>query len=104
MARTRLREPEARDLALQLAAASPNGEISTAKLKEKIGEMIVFTPIDLQPSTTRPGERKWQQIVGNVVSHKDANTSLFKRGLAERLDDGLRITAAGRASVLKKQG
>lgn len=103
MARTRLREPEARDLALRIAAACPNREATTSWIKEKVPDHIQFTPIDLEPSDTRGQEQKWQQIVGNVISHHASPTSLFSRGLATRTEDGLIVTDAGIA-YLKKKG
>jgi len=51
--RTRLREAEARILALRIAATMPNNEITTKQLKELVPDYIVFTPIDLEPSDTR---------------------------------------------------
>lgn len=93
--RTRLREAEARILALRIAATMPNNEITTKQLKELVPDYIVFTPIDLEPSDTRANECKWQQVVGNVVSHQFTGTSIFTRGYAIRTDDGLIVTDAG---------
>jgi hypothetical protein len=95
MASIRLREPEARILALRIAAGCPNREASTAFIKNEVPNYITFTPVDLQPSPTRMGESKWQQIVGNVVSHHSTGTSIFVKGYAERTDDGIRVTDAG---------
>jgi hypothetical protein len=66
--RDRLSEPEARILALRIAASRPNREASTSYIKEHIQDYIEFTPEDLKPSLTRGNEQMWQQIVGNVVS------------------------------------
>lgn len=103
MARTRLREPEARDLALRIAAACDHHEASTTWIKDRIVDYVALTPVDLQPSSTRPQEQKWQQIVGNVVSHHQTATSIFSRGYADRTDDGIRVTELGLA-YLKKKG
>lgn len=102
MARFRLREPEARDLALRIAAACPNREASTTWIKDKITDYVALTPIDLQPSDTRNQEQKWQQIVGNVISHHASASSLFSKGLAIRTDDGLIVTDKGMAYLAKK--
>ncbi|WP_143240060.1 hypothetical protein [Agrobacterium sp. DSM 25558] len=96
----KLREPEARLVALRIAALSPNGEVSTAEIKEKFPKYRSMSPEDLIPSTTRSNEHKWEQIVGNVISHKNSSTSIFKKGLAERTLDGIKITNLG-LSVLK---
>ena len=103
MARDRLREPEARILALRIAASQPNREASTAYIKERIVDYIDLTPIDLEPSPTRAAEQHWQQITGNVVSHQRVGTSIFNKGFAERTDDGIRVTDAG-VNYLAKLG
>lgn len=95
MARDRLREPEARILALRIAASRPNREASTTFIKEHIPNYIELTDIDLMPSPTRHQEERWQQIVGNVISHIETTTSIFSRGFAERTEDGIRVTDLG---------
>jgi hypothetical protein len=97
MVRDRLREPEARDLSLRIAAACPNHEAATAYIKDEVPKYIELTALDLQMSLTRPHERKWQQIVGNVVSHHKSVTSIFSKGYAIRTDDGIRVTDEGLA-------
>lgn len=103
MARDRLREPEARDLALIIAASCPNHEASTTHIKDEVPKYVELTEIDLLPSETRPHESKWQQIVGNVVSHQKQQTSIFTQGHAIRTDDGIRVTDDGLA-YLKSKG
>lgn len=103
MARDRLREPEARDWALVIAASCPNHEASTTHIKNEVPNYVGLTEIDLQPSETRPHESKWQQIVGNVVSHQNQATSVFTKGYAIRTDDGIRVTGDGLA-YLKSKG
>ena len=93
--RTRLREPEARILALRIASTQPNGEVLTETIKDEVPKYIELTPEDLKPSSSRSREQKWQQIVGNVVSHQEASTSIFNKGYAVRIEDGIKITAAG---------
>lgn len=74
-----------------------------AHIKEKVPKYVAFTALDLKLSGTRPGESKWQQIVGNVVSHQQSSTSIFNAGYAVRTTDGIRVTDAGLA-FLKKKG
>jgi hypothetical protein len=94
-ARDRLREPEARVLALRIAASRPNKEADTSFIKDRVPDYITLTELDLEPSNTRGGEAVWRQIVGNVVSHEPQSTSIFAKGYAERLPDGMRVTDAG---------
>jgi hypothetical protein len=101
MPRDRLREPEARILALRIAASRPNREASMTYIKDHIEDYITLTEIDLKPSLTRSQEQRWQQITGNIVSHQMAGTSLFNKGFAERTSDGIRVTDLGIAHLIK---
>jgi hypothetical protein len=99
----RLREPEARLLALQIAAKLPNHEARTTQIKEAVPDYRDFSASDLANSPTRKGEKVWQQIMGNVVSHQKTTTSIFNKGLAERTKDDIRVTDKGIA-LLKSKG
>ncbi|MBO6667798.1 hypothetical protein [Parvibaculum sp.] len=101
--RTRLREPEARILALRIAASYPNHQTSTTNIKAAVPKLVELTDIDKQPSPTRKHEHKWEQIVGNVVSHQKTSTSIFNKGYAVRTEDGIRVTEKG-LDYLKKKG
>jgi hypothetical protein len=92
----KLREPEARLLALQIAATFPNHTASTSDIKRLAPEFREFSEADLKQSPTRPNETMWQQILGNAIaSHKNSGPSIYKKGLAERTEDGLRVTPKG---------
>ena len=92
----KLREPEARDLALQVAANFPGHRASTAQIKETAPKYRTMTADDLKPSLTRANEHKWEQIIGNVTgSHQDSSRSIFKKGLATRTNDGVQVTPKG---------
>ena len=103
MATDKLREREARDIWLQIAAKSPNLWATTTDVKGLAAKYRSMSPDDLKPSRSRPHETMWEQIMGNVISHQEASTSLFKRGLATRTQDGIQITAEG-LEYLKKKG
>jgi hypothetical protein len=100
---TKLREREARLLALRIAAKFPRHTATTTQIKERIPDYRAFSPADLAPSPTRNGEVMWQQIIGNVVSHQKSRASLFNQGLAERTQDGIRVTEKG-IELLKSKG
>ena len=91
----RLREAEARILALKIAAECKDFAASTEYIKQRVPEMIPLTAKDLEQSASRPREKLWQQIVGNVISHKPGNRSIFTQGLAERTINGLKVTDIG---------
>jgi len=99
----KLRESEARLLALQIAAKSPGREATTTQIKDNVPDYRELSPADLAPSPTRRGECVWQQIIGNVVSHQNTRTSIFSRGLATRTRNGIRVTEKG-IEFLKSKG
>ncbi|WP_156351468.1 hypothetical protein [Sphingomonas sp. Leaf25] len=91
----RLREAEARVLALKIAAECDNYVATTEYIKRRVPELVPLTAKDLEQSASRPREKLWQQIVGNVISHKPGNRSIFTQGLAERTVNGLKVTEQG---------
>lgn len=95
--RIRLIEAEARILALKIAATMPDLEATTTQIKEQMPDYVAFTPIDLEQSDSRGNELKWQQVVGNIISHQYSGTSIFTKGYAVRTADGLRVTPEGMA-------
>jgi hypothetical protein len=101
----KLREPEARILALRIAVTFPNFQAETAQIKEAVPKYRQLGPADLLPSKTRKNECMWQQIVGNVVSHDRTSVSIFRQGYADRLASikSIRVTPKG-IDYLKKLG
>ncbi len=101
--RDRLREVEARILALKIAATYPNYTATTEQIKKRVPEFIELSKKDLEKSKSRSREQLWQQIVGNVISHKGSSKGLFVRGLATRTKNGLSLTEKG-LTYLKSLG
>lgn|SRR6185437_15618494 len=101
----KLREPEARILALRIAASFPNHEAETAQVKDLVPQYRELAPADLLPSMKRKNECMWQQIVGNVVSHEKTTTSIFNKGYAVRVKQkkAIRVTEKG-LNYLKSLG
>lgn len=91
----RLREAEARILALKIAAQCPNHTATTEYIKQQIPRYFPLSKDDLRPSPTRKGEAVWQQIVGNVVSHQKTSAGPFEMGYAHRTADGMSVTQRG---------
>jgi hypothetical protein len=91
----RLREPEARILALKIAAKKQGREASTSEIKRELPRIYPLSELDLVPSKTRRREQHWQQIVGNVISHINTPNSVFVQGYAVRTLNGLRVTQEG---------
>ena len=99
----RLREPEARILALKIAAQQPDRYATTEFIKNSIVNYYPLSDIDLIPSVPRHPEPHWEQIVRNVISHKSNPRGPFALGFAERKKDGLQVTDAG-VDYLKSLG
>lgn len=91
----RLREPEARILALKIASRAPRRTASTELIKQEVPRYYPLSVLDRRPSPSRKGEELWQQIVGNVISHQKTAMGLFGRGYATRTEDGLSVTDRG---------
>jgi hypothetical protein len=91
----RLREAEARILALKIAARQPKQRADTEFIKHSIPSYYPLSQIDLEQSPSRKREKRWQQIVGNVVSHHKTLTGIFGMGYAERIADEIQVTEAG---------
>lgn len=100
----KLREPEARSLALQIAATFPDHRASASDIKKLVPKFRDLSEADLAPSNTRKNECMWQQIMGNALaSHHKTTVSIFARGLAVKTRDGIRVTEKG-VSYLKGLG
>ncbi len=97
----KLREPEARILALRIAATFPNHQATMARIKKEVPNYRDLSEADLKPSLKRPNECMWPQIIGNVVSHEGAGTSIFNRDWAVRIPSrkSIRVTEKGLAHL-----
>lgn len=102
-AEDRLREKEARILALKIAARSTNHSATMHDIRKELPKLYPLTASDKRQSLTRKNEQLWQQIVRNVVSHENSTQSLFRRGLATRHESGIKATPEGLA-YLKSVG
>ena len=91
----RLREPEARLLALKIAARKHDRHATTTEIKRELPRIYPLSELDLAPSTSRAREQRWQQIVGNVISHQSNIYSPFTLRYAVRTQNGLRVTQEG---------
>jgi hypothetical protein len=83
----------------------PGGEASVTKLKRLMPTLLKLTAGDLELSGTRPNELVYQQVVGNIVSHRhDSAENFINRGLLGRRPRYLNITDAGRHFLKKLKG
>jgi hypothetical protein len=101
--KTRTSESEIRIAALRVAASKPNGRTTTTELKREIHNYLNLTAEDRRPSKTRPRELMYQQIVGNIISHKSYRNNIFAQGLAVRTSNGIQITDLGREFLSRLQ-
>jgi hypothetical protein len=91
----RLLEPEARILVLKIAAQQPGRAASTRFLKKELSKYIELSATDREKSKSRTREQLWQQIVGNVISHKSVREGPFVQGYATKTPDGIKVTRKG---------
>lgn len=99
----RTSEQEIAVAVLRICADSPSGTASIAELKRQVPDYINLTEGDRSPSQTRNGEELWEQIVRNIVSHKDVEGNIIAEGYAVHNNGSLQITDSGRAH-LKRLG
>jgi hypothetical protein len=67
---------------MKYLATLPSGTAEVAAVKQHVPNFIELTPDDKEPSGTRPNEAVWQQVVGNIVSHRHESPENFiNRGL-----------------------
>jgi hypothetical protein len=99
----RTSEAEISIAALCVARDRPDGRVTTARLKKMIPDYIKLTQDDWAGSGTRPNEALWQQIVGNIVSHRTTEANIIAEGYAIYENRGITITDAGRR-YLKQRG
>ena len=100
----RTSELEYSNAVLRYLAAKPSGEASITAIKKQMPSLLELTSGDLAPSGTRPNERVYQQVVGNIVSHRKLSSENFvNRGLLSWRPRHLAITDAGRRYLKKLQ-
>lgn len=93
--RRRIQQGDVTVLALELAAARQNGHISTTALKAFM--MDKFKPTEEDAIPTANGHTPlFDQIVSNIISNRKMPNSMFSKGYAEYVNDGIRITPKGR--------
>ena len=88
---------------LQVANTKPNGIASFDDLRSEIPLYINLTQGDLQYSSTRPGERLWEQLIRNIQSHHNSDGNFIALGYLEHVRGvGYRITSAGRSYLISR--
>lgn len=81
----------------------PGKTASTSDVKQHIPNFIELTLDDREASETRPNEELWQQVVGNIVSHRNESPENFiNRGLIDYDGKNWTLTGAGVAYLAKR--
>lgn len=91
----RIRERDLIIPALRAAAARPGGYILTSDLIQVLEDEFQPEGRDAEILDGRH-DSHFSQKVRNLISHREASTSMFKKGYAEYTRDGILITDAGR--------
>lgn len=94
--RQRIQQGDIVVLALELAAARKNGHIPTVDLRRFMEDKFKPTEGDAVPIAGRD-DPLFHQIVRNLVSNRSSKTSMFSKGYANYLNDGIEITPEGLA-------
>ena len=82
---------------MQIAATKPGGCATLDELRSEIPSYIALTPGDNDYSSTRPGERMWEQLLRNIQSHHNSKSNFIQLGLLDHVaGGGYAITDAGR--------
>ena len=87
---------------MKYLATLPTATATTATVKKNVPSFIKLTDGDQEPSGSRHGEELWQQVVGNIVSHRyDSPENFVNRGLLAYGARKLSLTEAGRGYLKK---
>ncbi|MEI6643024.1 MAG: hypothetical protein WCL10_13375 [Novosphingobium sp.] len=89
--------------AMKYLATTPTRSATTAEVKQHVPNFITLTVDDREASETRPNEEVWQQVVGNIVSHRnDSPDNFINRGLIS-YDAGVWFLTPSGETYLKKR-
>jgi hypothetical protein len=56
------------------------GTAPLAAIRRSIPAYVTLSPLDRLPSPTRPREELWEQLVRNIVCHRDSDGNPIKEG------------------------
>ena len=83
---------------LRIAATKPSGHVPLNELRAKIPNYVDLTSGDSEYSSTRPGERLWEQLLRNIQSHHTSPNNFISLGYLNHIrGGGYTITDEGRA-------
>ena len=100
----RVTEDDVATCVLQIAAGRPDNLCTFNRARNEIPNLVKLHKDDWAPSTTRPGEPMWHQLIRNIRCHHAVDGNFIDRGLLEHVSRrGYRSTAAG-VRFLKKRG
>jgi spore maturation protein CgeB len=85
--------------ALRVAASRSDGTVRTSDLIEELETLFRPRGPDAEILRQR-SDTKFSQKVRNIISHRNNRTGIARRGLAEIVHGGFRITEAGRKFLL----
>lgn len=79
---TKLREAEIAK-AVENYLFDAGGKASIGQIRRNLPFYITLTEADRMPSTTRPGEEMWEQLVRNIVCHRKSQGNAVNAGVLE---------------------
>jgi hypothetical protein len=98
----RTTEGEIAEAVLRYLINVPSGEATIADIKRHLTRSFRFTEADKEQSQTRNNEVMWEQLVRNIVSHRNSDGNYIHDGLLAYRPRRLAITDAGRNYVKRR--
>lgn len=99
----RTSESEIAEAVLSYLVGLPSGEATIADIKRHLRRSFNFTAADKEQSPTRTNEQMWEQLVRNIVSHRNSDGNYIHDRLLEYRPRRLAITDAGRNCIKRKR-
>lgn len=89
--------------AMKYLYTCPKYTAITSDVKKYVPNYINLTTSDKEPSESRENEEKWEQIVGNIVSHRhDSEGNFINQGYINYNSGKWTLTTSG-VNYLKKR-
>lgn len=86
--------------AMKFLQGQPDQSAKTSEVKRNIPSYVTLTADDRAQSDTRDNEELWQQIVGNIVSHRhDSPDNAINRGWISYSDGVWTLTPLGAQQI-----
>jgi len=66
---------------IRYLGTTENGSATIRQIRENLPKFVELNAYDVRPSKTRDGEKMWEQIVRNVVCHRNVSENTVHDGM-----------------------